>query len=861
MNSTISPIESRSANGTARPPRPKAVPVNLGGVPDELKTLTQWVIWSYAWKEEREKWDKPPLEASTGRLASSKNPATWATYPEAVEGMKRFGADGIGFVFTKDDPYCGVDLDDVRDPVSGGLTQAALAIIERLDSFCEVSPSGSGVHGIVKATLTRGWHPKGIGLFVSARYFCFTGQRVPGTPAEITEAQVVIDELVASIQKPADSKPTTLPGHGQGICTLSDAQIIQQASNAKNGQRFRALWDGGIGAHGTHSEADLALCCQLAFWTNRDSERIDAMFRQSGLMRQKWEQRADYRERTIQKAIDLTNDTYDPNRERGARLTKGNHYPNGDGQHADDDCSDRWPELDLGAEPGPDPIQESPPVDAEAEAAAWAGVEAMAASLAPSPTDNGGFSNFYEIVVGEGDKSRKVPIGFAAPVIHKALSQHAGGFPKCANGMLFAERPDNTTAFMKAAPDLFGWIAGRFPSEGDNPVKWSKGVDKVSQSEFFAYTIQNAERYDGIEEYPHWPEMPGHYYLRKPLKGGDGSAFRELLSRFSPATQADYDLIEAAWLTIFAGIEPGQRPAFLIQAADEDAQGGRGTGKTTLVELISRLVGGHVELRAGDDWDRIVTRLLSPAALPKRIALLDNVKSLRFSWADLEAGITGAVISGRQLYVGEGRRANTLTYFVTLNGANLSKDMAQRCVPIVLKRPEYDAAWEEQTIALIEGKRWEIIGDIIAKLQQQVEALQRYSRWSTWEQAVLARVADPSECQRVIAERQAGIDDDQTEADVVRDGFREELKRRGHSPDTDVVFIPSKEAAIIINRIENEERRPFPRAMNHLYMLAISEIRKSNRGGSMGGRGCVWVGEHSEPGAPATRIWEACQSH
>jgi hypothetical protein len=207
---------------------------------------------------------------------------------------------------------------------------------------------------------------------------------------------------------------------------------------------------------------------------------------------------------------------------------------------------------------------------------------------------------------------------------------------------------------------------------------------------------------------------------------------------------------------------------------------------------------------------------------------------------------TTAIISGRQLYVGEGRRPNTVTYFITLNGANLSKDVAQRCVPIVGKRPDYDASWEEETIRLIENERWAIIGDIIGKLKAPAERLQCYSRWSTWEQAVLSRVAEPSECQAVIEERQAVVDIDQTESDIVRAGFRDELIRRGHSPDSETIWLASEDAAKLVNRIENEDRRPFNRAMSHLYTLAIPEIRRSNRGAR--GRGCEWVGQAARSG-------------
>src|SRR5437016_12783758 len=93
--------------------------------------------------------------------------------------------------------------------------------------------------------------------------------------------------------------------------------------------------------------------------------------------------------------------------------------------------------------------------------------------------------------------------------------------------------------------------------------------------------------------------------------------------------------------------------------------GGRGVGKSTTAQALAGVAGGHFDVRPNEDIDKIMTRLLSPLALETRVAMLDNVKTLRFSWADLEALITTDVISGRQLYDGEGRRPNTLTWVVT----------------------------------------------------------------------------------------------------------------------------------------------------------------------------------------------------
>jgi putative DNA primase/helicase len=77
----------------------------------------------------------------------------------------------------------------------------------------------------------------------------------------------------------------------------------------QNGRRFWALWTGDDSLYKSPSEADLALCRILSFYTGCDAARIDRLFRESGLMREKWE-RDDYSERTIAKAIALTGETY-----------------------------------------------------------------------------------------------------------------------------------------------------------------------------------------------------------------------------------------------------------------------------------------------------------------------------------------------------------------------------------------------------------------------------------------------------------------------------------------------------------------------------------------------------------------------
>jgi hypothetical protein len=797
--------------------KPRALQVIVENIPAELKILRQWVTWRFVWNEK--KWTKPPINAKSDRLATVDNPDTWASFDEAIAAYLAGSSDGIGLVLSGIG-ITGVDLDDCRDIANEAIAEWARPIIASMDSYGEVSPTGTGVKLLMRGKLPPGRRRKGdIEMYDAGRYFTVTGHLLPGCPKLVNERQAQLETLHAKIFLPQVRNLIVFGPNG--TANIDDTSLITMAMNARNGDKFRRLWTGDTSDHGgDDSAADLALCGILAFWCGPDPARIDRFFRQSALIREKWDQRRGeqtYGARTIAKALEGKTDFYS-----GANPRV--HEINGEAGRS------------SGGENG---VQQGDSSDPPPQSPGEMGAD--------SPTAYGGFRNFF---LEQVDRGTIVQVGFPIRALHDALLRLSRGWPKSANGMLFTESLDHSPGWMKSSTEMFAWIGGLLVTSDRNKLQWTKGKDKVSEAQFHAFVLQNAERFDALEQIPHLPPMPRHYYMHPPLTGGDGSAFRELLRRFNPSTLVDYDLISAAFMTPFAGIEPGQRPAFLIQAEDDDKHGGRGSGKTTLAKLIGLLCSGHIELRSTDEWDKIVTRLLSPAALTRRVAVLDNVKTLRFSWAELEGGITAPVISGRQLYVGEGRRPNTLTYIITLNGANLSKDMAQRCVPIMVKRPAYHAEWEEKTINLIETRRWEIIADIINILKGPGASLNRFSRWSMWERAVLSRVCDPSECQRVIEERQAAIDDDQSEADNVREGFIEELRKRGHCHETQVIWMPSKEAAAIVNRVENEERLPFNRAMTHLYMLGIPEIRRSNRGA----RGCLWTGSKADPQAVAMKL-------
>jgi hypothetical protein len=276
----------------------------------DMRDLRQWVCWR---SEERDgKPTKVPYGPLTGRRADSTDPQTWAGYQEAVSACKEHGYGGIGFVFTPEDDLCGVDLDGCLDPQTGEMEPWAREVIEELDSYAEISPSGTGVHILVRGGLPEGRNRKGaFEAYDRGRYFTVTGKHLSGTPRSIESRQEELEGVVRRVfgepSANGHGAPVTAPGRADN--GLPDAEVVQKALAASKGERFARLWAGDTSGYGSHSEADLALCGMLAFWTGGDATRMDSLFRRSGLYRKKWD-REDYRDKTIAEALNGKTEFY-----------------------------------------------------------------------------------------------------------------------------------------------------------------------------------------------------------------------------------------------------------------------------------------------------------------------------------------------------------------------------------------------------------------------------------------------------------------------------------------------------------------------------------------------------------------------
>jgi hypothetical protein len=326
--------------------------------------------------------------------------------------------------------------------------------------------------------------------------------------------------------------------------------------------------------------------------------------------------------------------------------------------------------------------------------------------------------------------------------------------------------------------------------------------------------------------------------MNEPLPAA-GNRLEGLLDFFNAATPVDRELIRAKILTMFWGGAPGSRPVFLNTHVDGEQ--GTGYGKTTQDSVLAgELVGGILELSPTEDIGRIKERLLSPEALQKRVARLDNIGVMRFKWPDVEGLITQPTISGRALYIGESQRPNTLVWVMTLNGASLSRDMAQRVIVIKLKKPPFDPQWESTVRGYIRKYRTEILADIKHALENAPGMVAR-TRWAAWEREVLSATKLAEKAQTAIIERQGSVDEDESTRGEIAGFFAEKIEAAGLAKFR--VLIPSETVAAWISSVEGQ-KVPTHVASGMVKKLGIKELTKSPKTGD---RGWIWTGPDADP--------------
>ena len=272
----------------------------IENIPEELKQLKQWVCWVGS--------DKIPKNPYNGKNAKSNDTETWGTFEQACKACETFNFDGLGFMFANG--YFGVDLDHCLNDID-----FCDEFVDTLQSYNEISKSNSGLHILCKGELPSGARRKGsVEMYSSGRYFICTGNLYNSKYKEVKDCTETI-KILHSKYLPSES-PKIAPIERIELVEMTDYEIIDKARNSKSGNLFNILYSGNWeGVYSSQSEADLALCNQLAFWTQRNATQMDRIFRSSGLYRNKWNEKRGnktYGEITVTKAILNCTEVYQP---------------------------------------------------------------------------------------------------------------------------------------------------------------------------------------------------------------------------------------------------------------------------------------------------------------------------------------------------------------------------------------------------------------------------------------------------------------------------------------------------------------------------------------------------------------------
>lgn len=270
----------------------------FNNIPLEMRMFRQWICWRFEDLESK-KPTKVPYSPLTGRMASVTDPTTWTSFDEAVNVIVKNPSwySGIGFVLTDNDPYTFIDLDDTKGDIEA--YQRQLTIFNECKSYAELSPSGNGLHIIVKGDIPSGRRRSFIEIYSSQRYMTMTGNVYRNE--SINDYNDYVNSLYLQMAKGSGNKDYYA---GTEKETQTDDQIIDIASTAANGEKFIALYNGEFHRYySSQSEADFSLIDILAFYT-QNRQQIIRIFHASELGKRDKAKRIDYIQSMLNRSFD-----------------------------------------------------------------------------------------------------------------------------------------------------------------------------------------------------------------------------------------------------------------------------------------------------------------------------------------------------------------------------------------------------------------------------------------------------------------------------------------------------------------------------------------------------------------------------
>lgn len=268
-----------------------------------MEQCKQWVLWKLEIKNEKP--TKVPYQIDNITKADSTNPKTWSRFRHVRDKSK------IGFVFTKNDPFLFIDLDHVLDANGKIIYEWARDIVNSIDSYTEISPSGDGLHVFVIAEMPQEIMHKTVfsngsklEVYFSERYSTVTKNIFNGRN-NMRKCDVSILKQYAKAKQKNDSIDT-IDYHNRKSF-LNEQEIISKLE-------YKGDWLAMRSEDADYSSQDNSLLCSIAFYSNGDSEMIERVFNQHDFSkRDKWKKRSDYRVMSITNAIASCKSFYNPN--------------------------------------------------------------------------------------------------------------------------------------------------------------------------------------------------------------------------------------------------------------------------------------------------------------------------------------------------------------------------------------------------------------------------------------------------------------------------------------------------------------------------------------------------------------------
>lgn len=301
-----------------------------GGPLAGLAVYPQFILWMTA--DRGGKVTKLPVNPNTGQVCNAHDEAAWVDAFTGLQWVNYYGGQyGLGFVFTEDDPFFFLDIDNClqEDNTWSPIAQQMLQVFQ--GCAVEVSISGRGLHVFGRGAL--GSHGSknisyGLELYSSARFVALTGSQAKGSTTTSLDISVPT-WLVDSYFPPNSNSPSgaaNLSDWGSGPVPewagpTDDEELLKKALSSSSSNSvfmgkasFSDLWVANAEALSINypdasgarpydeSSADAALAQHLAFWTGKDPDRMLRLMRMSKLVRSKWD-REDYLQRTINFAV------------------------------------------------------------------------------------------------------------------------------------------------------------------------------------------------------------------------------------------------------------------------------------------------------------------------------------------------------------------------------------------------------------------------------------------------------------------------------------------------------------------------------------------------------------------------------